>query len=244
MHSPTAASKWSSQTSEPQFEHRCRAGLVPQIWHVPVTLMDAVGRAGTRLPGPGSPPGATGFPDSRAGNALWPDGLRPAVTRNRLLLAVASVLAGAAALFVVLGAVSNLVLVAAALPFGLAAYFIWLHATGRIEARVRRRRWPAGGESRARERWTADRGRRARRARRAADARGGRTASGSADVAAAASMDRREALRTLGLDPGADQASIRRAYRERVKAVHPDASDGDEAAFRRLTAAYDRLRDR
>lgn len=172
---------------------------------------------------------------------MWADGLWPAVTRNRLLLAVASVLAGAAALFVVLGAVFNLVLVAAALPFGLAAYVLWLHATGRLEARVRRR-WPTGGESRARERWSADRGRRGRRAWRATDDRGGRAA--SADATTAASMDRREALRTLGLDSGADQASIRRAYRERVKAVHPDASDGDEAAFRRLTAAYDRLRDR
>lgn len=38
----------------------------------------------------------------------------------------------------------------------------------------------------------------------------------------------------------ADAAEIRRAYRERVKDVHPD-NGGDRAAFMRVTAAYERL---
>lgn len=54
---------------------------------------------------------------------------------------------------------------------------------------------------------------------------------------------RREAYDVLGVEPGADQAAIRRAYRERVKAVHPDAKTGDEAEFKRVTAAYERLTD-
>jgi type II secretory pathway pseudopilin PulG len=52
-----------------------------------------------------------------------------------------------------------------------------------------------------------------------------------------------EAYRTLGLDPGADDASVKRAYREMVKEVHPDADGGDEAAFKAVTAAYERLTD-
>jgi hypothetical protein len=52
-----------------------------------------------------------------------------------------------------------------------------------------------------------------------------------------------EAYRTLGLDPGADESSIKRAYREKVKQVHPDADGGDEEAFKEVTAAYERLTD-
>ncbi|USZ72592.1 J domain-containing protein [Natronosalvus halobius] len=51
-----------------------------------------------------------------------------------------------------------------------------------------------------------------------------------------------EARSVLGVDPTADQATIKRAYRERVKDVHPDRG-GDEAEFKRVTAAYDRLRE-
>jgi curved DNA-binding protein CbpA len=52
-----------------------------------------------------------------------------------------------------------------------------------------------------------------------------------------------EAYRRLDLDPTADEAAVREAYRERVKEVHPDAADGDEETFKRVTAAYERLTD-
>lgn len=52
---------------------------------------------------------------------------------------------------------------------------------------------------------------------------------------------RREAYETLGLSPGADQADVRRAYREKVKEFHPDRG-GDEERFRAVTEAYERLR--
>lgn len=177
--------------------------------------------------------------------------VRPAVTRSRLLLGVASVLAGSAALFVVLGATVNLLLVAAAVPFVVAAYFLWSHATGRLAARVS---WiPVDDADRARAR---RRRRRAAERRRGADSWAGRADRGAVDgdpdgrraTGAPADdergMDRHTALRTLGLRPGADQAAVRRAYRERAKAVHPDAEDGDERTFRRVTAAYERLRER
>lgn len=204
-----------------------------------------------RCPGTKTPRSAR----RRAGNALCVAAVRPAVTRSRLLLGVASVLAGSAALFVVLGATVNLLLAAAAVPFGVAAYFLWSHATGRLAARVS---WiPVDDAARAR---AQRRRRRAAERRRGADptagAWAGRTDRGAADgdrdgrraTGAAADdergMDRQTALRTLGLRPGADQAAVRRAYRDRAKAVHPDAEDGDERAFRRVTAAYERLRER
>ncbi len=52
-----------------------------------------------------------------------------------------------------------------------------------------------------------------------------------------------QAYRTLGLDPDADEASVKRAYREKVKEVHPDADGGDEERFKEVTAAYERLTD-
>lgn len=52
-----------------------------------------------------------------------------------------------------------------------------------------------------------------------------------------------EARSLLDVDPTATQEAIRRAYRERVKEVHPDTADGDEETFKRVTAAYERLAD-
>lgn len=50
------------------------------------------------------------------------------------------------------------------------------------------------------------------------------------------------AFARLGLSSAADTASIRAAYRERVKAAHPDHG-GDRASFRRLREAYTVARD-
>ncbi len=152
------------------------------------------------------------------------------MTRSRLLLAVAGVLAGAAVLFVVLGAVFNLILVVAAVPFAAAAYFLWSDATGRLNRRFRWR--------------TVDREafeqRDARSARESHAGGRDRTARWP-DDGAPPTMGRQEALAALDLSPGADQRAIRRAYRDRVKAVHPDADGGDEDEFRRVRAAYERL---
>ena len=57
---------------------------------------------------------------------------------------------------------------------------------------------------------------------------------GRADVADAA-------FDVLGLSRGADEAAVRRAYRRRVKEVHPDHG-GDEEEFRRVQEAYDTAR--
>ena len=48
--------------------------------------------------------------------------------------------------------------------------------------------------------------------------------------------------RTLGLDPGATSAEIKRAYRRLAKAYHPDSA-GERALprFLAIQAAYERL---
>jgi ferredoxin len=44
----------------------------------------------------------------------------------------------------------------------------------------------------------------------------------------------------LGVDPGADEEAIERAYRKRVKEAHPDHG-GSQRAFERVRAAYDAI---
>jgi molecular chaperone DnaJ len=48
--------------------------------------------------------------------------------------------------------------------------------------------------------------------------------------------------RILGVDPGATQTQIKRAYRRRALRTHPDAG-GDREAFARVKRAYDILGD-
>ncbi|MEO1038251.1 MAG: J domain-containing protein [Pseudomonadota bacterium] len=45
-------------------------------------------------------------------------------------------------------------------------------------------------------------------------------------------MSRAEARDILGVPPDADAATIRKAYRDRMKEAHPDAGGSDEAAAR------------
>lgn len=51
------------------------------------------------------------------------------------------------------------------------------------------------------------------------------------------------AYETLGLEPGADRAAIREAYRERAKETHPDHG-GSVEAFLAVREAYEHLRER
>nr|WP_303650308.1 J domain-containing protein [Halalkalicoccus sp. NIPERK01] len=111
---------------------------------------------------------------------------------------------------------------AIALPFGVTGYVLWYQGTGRLAARVRERaRRPGRERTRTRERT---------RRRNARTTRPPRTSGPT----------RREAYRTLGLDPGAGTGEVKRAYREKVKTTHPDRG-GDEEAFKEVANAYDRL---
>ncbi len=77
------------------------------------------------------------------------------------------------------------------------------------------------------------RGRRTRSDRRSSDRR-----SPHRDVGPEGA--RSEALKVLGLKPGATQQMIRKAYRRLVKQHHPDVG-GSKAAFRRVHEAYQLL---
>lgn len=147
------------------------------------------------------------------------------MSRSRLLLGIAAVLAGTSVIFVTLGTVINLVFLPLAIPFGIAAYFLWQDATGRLTDRLRERvRWRDAARTRQQRR--TDR----RRASRF-----------QAEKSGEQSVE--EARGILGVGRDADAATIRRAYREHVKAVHPDTDGGDEQAFKRVTEAYETLRD-
>jgi len=163
------------------------------------------------------------------------------VDRDRLVLGLAAVFAGLTVVLVVLAFVRQLFLLFVALPFAATTYLMWHHATGRIEARARRkaranrtrggqgqrRRAPGGFGATARG--TASGG---RTTGRRAGAPGGDTG-----------PSEREAYEALGLDPSASDEAVRRAYRARVKEVHPDTDGGDEEAFKRVNRAYERLQE-
>lgn len=190
------------------------------------------------------------------------------VQRERLLFGVAAVLAGIATLEFVLGFVYTPVLFAVAIPFAAAAYMLWYHASGRLRDRVESGRAGsyrragadrrAGPNSRAdsetggfgagpRESYSGRRGGFDPRDARGARGTGGRgrTSAGRArGVRENAGPTPVEAYRILGLDADADPEDVRRAYRERVKAVHPDREGGDEAEFKRVTEAYEVLQER
>ncbi|RCU47533.1 J domain-containing protein [Haloplanus salinus] len=160
--------------------------------------------------------------------------------RDRLVLGLAAVFAGLTVVLVVLAFVRQLFLLFIALPFAATTYLMWHHATGRIEDRARR-------EARASRATAGRRGRRApggfgaaaRGAASGARVGGRRREAPTAD----AGPSRREAYETLGLDTDAGEDEIRRAYRAKVKEVHPDAEGGDEDAFKRVNRAYERLRE-
>jgi hypothetical protein len=180
------------------------------------------------------------------------------VDRSPLVVGLAAVFAGMTVLLVVLAAVFRDPVVAiVAVPFAAATYLFWYHASGRIRQGIHERARRQRAQREARETGGGRGGfgagprfgggpqsRRARQARTGQQTRtGGRTARGQrVDPNAPGGPTRREAYRTLGLEPGADEAAVKRAYREKVKDTHPDRG-GDEEAFKQVTRAYERLTD-
>lgn len=177
------------------------------------------------------------------------------VTNQQLVVGLAATFIGLTALLVVSGVVVNPLLLFVAIPFGVAAYLLWEHASGRLADRIRRRASRRSGRERERARRRARAKRNGRRAtggarsdRRAAGDRRTRAGAGAGDPRDRAPRPGsgptvEEAYATLGLDPSASSTDVQRAYRERAKELHPDSANGDEEAFKELTAAYERLAD-
>jgi curved DNA-binding protein CbpA len=186
------------------------------------------------------------------------------VQGTRVATGLAAIFGVTALLFAVFGVVFNLVFFAVTVVFGAVAYFMWDHGSGRFARRLYRnversaavdggRGRRSGGGDRGgfgagpREEWQGPREEQRERARRRArqQADGGqrrqrrRRRPPNADDGPTVA----EAYDRLGLDPSADEGAVREAYRSKVKEVHPDASDGDEEAFKEITAAYERLTD-
>ncbi|SFR58805.1 DnaJ domain-containing protein [Halogeometricum rufum] len=171
--------------------------------------------------------------------------------RDTLVLGLAAVFAGISMLLVVLGFAYQLFLLVVAVPFVVATYLMWDHASGRFEARIRE------GRTRRRARTgpnDASRGPNDFRGfgpgRRAAagdtGGAGGRRTdrrSRRADPSTTNRPSVRDAYRTLGLDPSATASDVKDAYRRKVKEVHPDTDSGSEEAFKRVNRAYERLSD-
>ncbi|MFC4357261.1 J domain-containing protein [Halobium salinum] len=185
--------------------------------------------------------------------------------RDRLLLGLASVFAGLTVTFVVTGLAYNPFLLLLSLPFGATTYFLWYQATGRLQKRARRRRERGFDRERhsgfgagARREAARDAAGVGSRFRGGPGGVGGPTGPGGDGRRRRANANRRrarggvrersgpsraEAYRTLGLDTDADQAAVKRAYRSKVKEVHPDTESGDEESFKRVNRAYERLTD-
>ena len=163
------------------------------------------------------------------------------------MVGLAAVFAGLTVLLVVVALAKQPFLLALALPFGATTYFLWYHASGRLADRARtvprgeRERGPRFGSepgAGARFRGGADRREefdpRSRVAGEEARGRGGRRSARPPPSLAAA-------YRTLDLEPGASEEAVRRAYRAKVKRVHPDTDTGDEERFKAVNRAYERL---
>jgi hypothetical protein len=191
------------------------------------------------------------------------------VNNSRLLLGMTVVFAGMASLMVLLAVVfADPVPLFVAVAFAGASYLFWYQGSGKLRAslyeRVEQRARVndgRGGPGRAdggrargrggrggfgagpREDWTPPGGeeRWEYRYQRQQQGPGGGRGRAGAGAAARDGPTDAEAYATLGLDPSADTAAVKRAYRERVKETHPDTGDGDEEAFKEVTEAYEHL---
>lgn len=158
---------------------------------------------------------------------------------------------GAMTAFVLVMAVAFLepVLVFVAIPLGLGTYIFWYQSSGQFRKRMReaprghRRQASDGGFGAGpRAGFESARGRQAREnwQRRQRQQGHRREKRQRADGLSETDMTFAEAYRNLGLEAGADSEAVKRAYRRKVKEVHPDRG-GDEAEFKKVKTAYEML---
>ncbi len=139
-----------------------------------------------------------------------------------------------------------------ALLFGVVAYFMWYQASGRLAQRVYRAvenqarhdegRTERGGFGAGPRETRGERARRGgfsgRRRRRNTRQQRERTRGG---VVNQSTVTPTQAYDILDIEPGVEEPAIKRAYREKVKDVHPDTETGSEEAFKQVNEAYERL---
>lgn len=169
-------------------------------------------------------------------------------------MVLAAVFAGLAVVVSLAAIAHEPFVVVLALLFGVVAYFMWYQASGRLAQRVYRTvenqarhegRTERGGFG-AGPRGTRDeRARRGgfsgRRRRRNTRQQRERTERNRAGVANQSTVTTAQAYDILDVEPGVEEPAIKRAYREKVKDVHPDTETGSEEAFKQVNEAYERL---
>lgn len=173
--------------------------------------------------------------------------------RDRLVLGLTGVFAGMTAVVLLVSvAFREPVLFVVALPLGAATYAFWYQSSGALKERLRRtqrrsnpseRRQRAGFGAGPRQGFEGARGQRARERweRRQRQQRGGRRRRRRGGPQPSSAMSPAEAYRRLDLERTADEGEVQRAYREKVKEVHPDRG-GEEEEFRKVNEAYETLK--
>ena len=178
---------------------------------------------------------------------------------ERLIKGIAGVFAVITVVLTAVGIFASPAVLFLAAMFAASTYFMYYHLSGRMAASVYERveRQAATGNRRTarggfgagpREAWRPPRdGQRATaqervrqqqyQQQRTRNRRQRQRVTRSTGPSAA------EAYRRLDLDPSADQTAVKRAYREKVKEVHPDTDTGSEREFKRVKAAYETLTD-
>jgi len=142
--------------------------------------------------------------------------------------------------------------------FAVVSYGLYYQASGRLLARMYRgvERRAAANRTRQRgsdpgrggfgagprEEWTPPRQEQRQRARRqrARQGRRRRQRAGPGGVQYSR-QSVTQASQVLGVSPDADESTVKQAYRDRIKEVHPDADGGDEDEFKRVQEAYEVL---
>ena len=185
---------------------------------------------------------------------------------DRLVTGLAAAFALMTFILGVAGIAFSPALLILAVVFGAVTYLLYYQASGRMVNRIYRgverqaatsERTQSGGFGAGPlEEWTPPRQEQRRRARqqtsreRVRQARervGGRRGRQRRQRANAVQQQSGpsvgEASQILGVEPGADESTVKKAYRERIKEVHPDADGGDEEEFKRVQEAYERLTD-
>ena len=157
--------------------------------------------------------------------------------KDRLVFGLTAVFAAMTVLVVLIAvAGGEPVLFIVALPLGAATALFWYQSSGKLRERVSRSRQANSRTRESRGGFGAGARREARRDRQRARNGDRRRPRGQT----VSDLSPAEAYSRLDLENGADESEIRRAYRRKVKEVHPDRG-GDEAAFKRVTEAYETL---
>ena len=157
--------------------------------------------------------------------------------KDRLVFGLTVVFAAMTVLVVLIAvAAVEPVLFVVALPLGAATALFWYQSSGKLRERVYRSRQAGGRTRESRGGFGAGARREARRDRQRARNGDRRRPQGQA----ASDLSPAEAYSRLDLETGAEESEVRQAYRRKVKEVHPDRG-GDEAAFKRVTEAYETL---